>query len=61
MVHFDYYGVPDTFKDPLMKEKGVDGVPTGIVYVDGKEVGRIIGGQWKIPELAIKNTLLKAS
>ena len=61
VVHFDYYGVPDTFKDPLMKEKGIDGVPTGIVYVNGKEVGRIIGGEWKIPELAIKNTLLKAS
>lgn len=61
IVHFDYYGVPDSFKDPLMKEKGIDGVPTGIVYVNGKEVGRIIGGEWKIPELAIKNTLLKAS
>ncbi len=61
VVHFDYYGVPDSFTDPLMKEKGVDGVPTGIVYVNGKEVGRIIGGQWKIPELALKNTLTKAS
>jgi len=61
VVHFDYYGVPDSYDDPLMKEKGVKGVPTGIVYVDGKEVGRIVGGQWKIPELAIKNTLIKAS
>jgi hypothetical protein len=36
-------------------------VPTGIVYVDGKEVGRIVGGEWQMPELAIKNVLIQKS
>lgn len=61
VVQFSYYGVPDSYKDPEMEKKDITGVPTGIVYVNGKEVGRIVGGQWKIPELAIKNTILKAS
>jgi thiol-disulfide isomerase/thioredoxin len=61
VVEFDYYGVPDSYEDPLMDEKDVDGVPTGIVYVDGKEVGRIVGGEWKVPELAIKNTISQSS
>lgn len=61
VVKFSYYGVPDTYKDPEMEKRDISGVPTGIVYVDGKEVGRIVGGQWKIPELAIKNTILEAS
>lgn len=61
VVQFDYYGVPDSYDDPLMDEKDVSGVPTGIVYVDGEEVGRIVGGEWKVPELAIKNTILQSS
>jgi thiol-disulfide isomerase/thioredoxin len=61
VVEFDYYGVPDSYKDPLMEERDISGVPTGIVYVDGKEVGRIVGGEWKIPELAIKNTISQSS
>lgn len=60
-VSFDYYGVPDSFTDPEMESKDVHGVPTGIVYVDGKEVGRIIGGQWSVPELAIKNVISQSS
>lgn len=61
VVEFSYYGVPDSYKDPEMEKRDITGVPTGIVYVNGKEVGRIVGGQWKIPELAIKTTILKAS
>ncbi len=57
-ITFDYYGVPDSFKDPVMEAKDVHGTPTGIVYVKGKEVGRIVGEGWKSPELAIKNVLL---
>lgn len=57
-IEFDYYGLPDSYSgDEEMERKGVTGVPTGIVYVGGKEVGRIIGGDWRIPELAIKNVL----
>lgn len=57
-IAFDYYGAPDSYEDPEMEKKDVHGVPTGIVYVDGKEVGRITGNEWRIPELAIKNVLL---
>ena len=56
-VSFDYYGVPDSYTDPVMESKDIHGVPTGIVYVDGKEVGRIVGGEWRVPELAIKNVV----
>lgn len=56
-VTFDYYGVPDSYQDPELEKKDVHGVPTGIVYVKGKEVGRIVGNDWRIPELAIKNVL----
>lgn len=59
-IEFDYYGVPDSYSgDEEMERKDISGVPTGIVYVNGKEVGRIVGGQWRIPELAIKNLLLQ--
>ncbi len=57
-ISFEYYGVPDSFKDPVMEAKNVHGTPTGIVYVKGKEVGRITGEAWKTPELALKNVLL---
>lgn len=60
-IAFDYYGLPDSYKgDAEMERKDVHGVPTGIVYVDGKEVGRIVGGEWQMPELAIKNVLIKS-
>lgn len=60
-IAFDYYGVPDSYSgDPEMEKKDIHGVPTGIVYVNGKEVGRISGGEWRMPELALKNLLLKS-
>jgi thiol-disulfide isomerase/thioredoxin len=60
-VEFDYYGAPDDYEDPELEKRDVHGVPTGIVYVNGKEVGRIVGGEWRMPELAIKNVLLQGS
>ena len=59
-IAFDYYGVPDGFQDPEVEKKDVHGVPMGIVYVNGKEVGRISGNEWRMPELAIKNVLTKS-
>ena len=60
-IEFDYYGVPDSYSgDEEMERKDVHGVPTGIVYVNGKEVGRIVGAEWRIPELAIKNLVQKS-
>lgn len=56
---FEYYGLPRNFStDPEAQKAGVRGLPTGVVYVDGKEVGRIVGGSWKIPEMALNNLLM---
>jgi thiol-disulfide isomerase/thioredoxin len=60
-IAFDYHGVPDGFKgDAEVEKKDIRGVPIGIVYVNGKEVGRISGGEWQMPELALKNLLVSA-
>ncbi len=57
-IHVEYYGLPRQIReDPLAQQVGINSVPTGIVYVDGKEIGRIVGGEWKVPELALKNLL----
>lgn len=43
-VGFEYYGIdspPDGWKDPELKRMGVTSVPTGVVYVGGREAGRI--------------------
>lgn len=60
-IEFDYYGAPDDYQDPELEKKDVHGVPTGIVYQNGEEIGRIQGGEWRMPELAIKNLLLEQS
>lgn len=48
---------PGFSADPEVKRLDIDSVPTGVVFVDGQEVGRISGSGWKIPELAIKNAI----
>ncbi|HKI05210.1 MAG TPA: thioredoxin family protein [Thermoanaerobaculia bacterium] len=55
-VKFEYVGLqrpPDAWKDPEVKRLKVNGVPTGIVYRDGKEIGRILGESWSAPELQL--------
>ncbi len=52
-VRFKYYGLPKPPKawtDPEVKKAKVKGVPTAIVYVDGKEAGRITNAGWQRPE-----------
>ena len=57
-IQFEYYGLPPRFtNDPEAKKYNVDGVPLGIVLVNGKEVGRIRGGNWSAPETALSNIL----
>jgi len=61
-IDVDFYGLPqgDGFsRDPNAKRLNLTGVPTGVVYVDGKEVGRIQTNGWKIPELTINGFLVK--
>ncbi|HRC84352.1 MAG TPA: thioredoxin family protein [Thermoanaerobaculia bacterium] len=48
-IRFEYFGLdrgPEGFKVPEAVKMEVKGVPTGIVFVDGKEVGRIVGNDW---------------
>jgi thiol-disulfide isomerase/thioredoxin len=59
-VGLSFYGLPqgDGFSaDPEVKRFDIDSVPTAVVLVGGREVGRISGSGWKIPELAIKNAI----
>ena len=53
-IQFDYYGLPRPFGDDAEAKKyGITGVPTAILFVDGKEIGRIPNSQWSNPEVAL--------
>ncbi len=52
-VQFEYFGLPRDLKAPEAQRLKVNSVPTGIVYVNGKEAGRISGDGWKAPEAAL--------
>jgi thiol-disulfide isomerase/thioredoxin len=57
-VKFEFYGMPlPATKDPLAVELKISGFPTGILYVDGKEVARALGPSWRMPAMAIHNAL----
>ena len=57
-IRFEFYGLPSSFGDePEAKRMGITGVPTGVVFRGDREVGRISGVDWTIPELAIKKVL----
>ncbi|HEV7786803.1 MAG TPA: thioredoxin family protein [Thermoanaerobaculia bacterium] len=52
-LRFEYYGLPRDFNDPEAKKAGIHSVPIGIVYVNGKETGRITGEGWSSPEVLL--------
>ncbi len=57
-VSFEFYGLPrGVSTDPRARRDGITGVPIGVVYVAGTEVGRISGNSWKVPELTLNNLL----
>jgi thiol-disulfide isomerase/thioredoxin len=59
-VKFEFYGLPMGFgNEPEARRANIQSVPTGVVYSGGKEIGRIGGHEWAIPELAIKKALDK--
>lgn len=50
-LRFEYFGLPARFpEDEKARELGVWGVPIAIVYVDGKEVGRVRALELDRPE-----------
>jgi thiol-disulfide isomerase/thioredoxin len=57
-IQFEYYGLPKGFSnEPEAKKYNVDGVPLAIVFVNGREAGRISGGAWESPETSLSNIL----
>ncbi|HEX3130358.1 MAG TPA: thioredoxin family protein [Thermoanaerobaculia bacterium] len=57
-IQFEYYGLPKGFSnEPEAKKYNVDGVPLAIVFVNGREAGRISGGGWESPETTLSNIL----
>jgi len=57
-IHFEFYGLPSPFgEEPEAKRMGVTGVPTGVVFRGGREIGRLSGSDWAIPELALKKVI----
>lgn len=59
-IDFDFYGLPrEIDSDKRASGADVHSVPTGIVYVSGKEAGRITGNGWRVPELALNNILVR--
>jgi len=57
-IQFEYYGLPHQISDDSeARAMSISGVPTGIVYRGGKEIGRINGSSWQSPEQAILDIL----
>jgi thiol-disulfide isomerase/thioredoxin len=57
-IRFEYYGLPHDFKDPEVKRLKIKAVPTAIVYVNGREAGRLEGNDWNAaPEASLSRVL----
>ena len=58
-IKFEYFGLPKTnlANVPEAKKFGVNGVPTGIVFVNGKEAGRLTANAWTSPETSLATIL----
>jgi thiol-disulfide isomerase/thioredoxin len=53
-IMFEYYGLPRSInEDAEARAMNIRGVPTGVVFQGGKEIGRISGNSWRTPEQAI--------
>jgi thiol-disulfide isomerase/thioredoxin len=60
-VRFEYYGIPRDYDDPEVKKLGITNLPTGIVYVGGQELQRIVGYSWRFPDMSLHNLVLRTS
>ncbi|MFN7943199.1 MAG: thioredoxin family protein [Thermoanaerobaculia bacterium] len=60
-IQFEFYGLPSPLnQDPEAVKNDIQGVPTGIVYIDGKEVGRIPNSEWANPEIGLEHVIENA-
>lgn len=61
-VSFWFYGLPQGFgNEPEAKKHDVTAVPTAIVFVGGREVGRLKAESWVRPEREIRELVQGAS
>jgi thiol-disulfide isomerase/thioredoxin len=56
-IRFEYYGMPRDFKDPEAQRLRITGVPTAIIYVNGRQVGRMEAQDWAAPEVSLSKLL----
>lgn len=59
-LQVEFYGLPQGqgfSADPEVKKYGITQVPTGVVLLDGKEIGRISGDHWRSPEARLSSLL----
>jgi len=55
-VTIEYFGLPSppaAWKDPEAVRLDVRSTPTAIVFIGGKAVGRLIGDDWRTPEVEL--------
>jgi len=53
-IRFEYFGLPPNFgREQPAVQNNIKAVPTGIVYLGGKEIGRIADNAWTSPETAL--------
>src|SRR3954462_13350828 len=58
-IRFEYFGLPPNFgSDPEAQKAVIQSLPTGVVFIQGNEVGRLIGDEaWKSPESTLRTIL----
>jgi thiol-disulfide isomerase/thioredoxin len=57
-IAIEFYGLPRGWsRHPVAGPLKITAVPTGIVYIGEKEVGRITGDKWQTPEATLKEVL----
>lgn len=57
-LSFEYYGLPRQMADdPVTDEQKLNGVPTAVVFVGEKEVGRLGGRELNLPESSLQKIL----
>ena len=61
-IKFEYFGLPKSgLSDvPEAKRFGINSVPTGIIFINGKEAGRLTGNAWTSPETSLATILTGA-
>ena len=59
-LSFEYFGLPAppaAWSSDMATQMGIKKLPTGIIFIDDREVGRVIGTEWVTPERALARIL----